>query len=67
MWSNVRLLNLASNALFALSALMIAAWGLHALVRSPAFPLRVIEVGERLEQGAGGPEVRTGARRGAMD
>jgi cell division protein FtsQ len=50
MWSSPRLLNLAANALFALSALLLAAAGCYALVRSPAFPLRAIEVGGTLEQ-----------------
>jgi cell division protein FtsQ len=48
-WSNVRALNLLSNALFALSGIVVCAAGVYALVRSPAFPLRTIEVGERLE------------------
>jgi cell division protein FtsQ len=49
MWSDARLLNLASNALFALSALLIAASACYAVVRSPAFPLRAIEVRGPLE------------------
>ncbi len=44
MWNNARLLNLVANALFALSGLLAASAAGVALVRSPAFALRSIEV-----------------------
>jgi cell division protein FtsQ len=48
-WSNTRLLNMASNALFALTAVLMLLAAGHALVRSPAFALRAIEVTGDLE------------------
>ena len=51
MWSDPRRLNRLSNTLFALSALAIAAAGCWELARSPAFPLRAIEVTGEMEIG----------------
>ncbi|MCC6472782.1 MAG: cell division protein FtsQ/DivIB [Burkholderiales bacterium] len=44
MWNSVRALNLAANGLYVLAALAAAGYALHALVVSPAFPLRSIRV-----------------------
>jgi cell division protein FtsQ len=44
MWDNPKALNIASAVLFSVSALVIAGAGVFALVRSPAFPLRSIQV-----------------------
>lgn len=44
MWDNVKLLNVVSNALFALVALIVAWAGLKILLESAAFPLRSIRV-----------------------
>ena len=44
MWNNPRLLTLMANALFVVAALLAAWAGLYELVRSPAFPLKVIRV-----------------------
>lgn len=44
MWDNVKLLNLAANALFALALLIAAAFSVRALMESSAFPLRTIRV-----------------------
>jgi cell division protein FtsQ len=44
MWDNPKALNIAAAALFALSAVLVAGSSLYGLVRSPAFPLRSIQV-----------------------
>ena len=44
MWNNARLLNLIANGLFALAGLLVVSAAGLALVRSPAFALRSIEV-----------------------
>jgi len=43
-WDNPRLLNLAANILFGLAALLLASAALQALLRSPLFPLREVDV-----------------------
>jgi len=45
MWNNVRQLNLAANALFALLALALLAAGAYWLTQRPAFTLRTIAIG----------------------
>ena len=49
MWSNPHLLNRLSNALFAASALAVVGAACYGMARSPAFPLRAIEVVGKLE------------------
>lgn len=49
MWNNPRLLNLLANALFALAGVLLLAAAGQALVRSPAFALRAIEVNGDLQ------------------
>jgi len=44
MWDNPRLLTLLANALFVVAALLAAAAGIYELVRSPAFPLKIIRI-----------------------
>lgn len=44
MWDNPRLLNLAANVLYVLAGLIAVGAGAYELVRSPAFPLRVIRI-----------------------
>ena len=44
MWNNVKLLNMASSALFALALLITALFSVRALMESSAFPLRTIRV-----------------------
>ena len=44
MWDNVKLLNMASSALFALALLITALFSVRALMESSAFPLRTIRV-----------------------
>ena len=49
MWDNPRLLNLASNALTGMAALLFAYAGLQLLLRSPLFPLQEIVVRSALK------------------
>lgn len=49
MWNNPRLLDAAANALYVLAGLLVAWAAVQALVRSPAFALRLIEVHGKLE------------------
>ena len=49
MWDNPKALNIASGVLLAVSGLLVAGAGVYALVRSPAFPLRSIQVVGQLE------------------
>jgi cell division protein FtsQ len=44
MWNNVRQLNLAASALYALLLLVLAAAGCYWLIQRPAFALRAIQV-----------------------
>ena len=44
MWDNPRLLTLTANVLYVFGALLLIAAGVYELVRSPAFPLKVIRI-----------------------
>ena len=44
MWDNPRLLNLTANIFYVLAALIVIGAGAYELVRSPAFPLKVIRI-----------------------
>ena len=50
MWDNPRLLNLAAGVLVGLVALASTLAGVHWLLRSPLFPLRVVELRTPLKQ-----------------
>src|SRR6185503_13111721 len=59
MWNNVRQLNLAANALFALLALALLAAGAYWLTQRPAFTLRTIAIGGDVDH-INAPTVRAG-------
>ena len=59
MWNNVRQLNLAASALFALAVLALVAAGGYWLTQRPAFALRAITVGGDTEH-INAPTVRAG-------
>jgi cell division protein FtsQ len=50
MWDNPRMLNLLANALYVLAALIVIGAGTYQLVRSPAFPLKVIRIDGELNK-----------------
>src|SRR5260221_7781101 len=52
MWDNPRLLNLAAGVLVGLVVLASTLTALHWLLRSPLFPLRVVELRTPLKQAA---------------
>src|SRR5258708_34134413 len=54
MWDNPRLLNLAAGVLVGLVALASTLTAVHWLLRSPLFPLRVVELRTPLKQAAPG-------------
>jgi len=49
MWDNPRLLNSAAGLLVCVAALLFAFAGLQLLLRSPLFPIRELEIDERLK------------------
>jgi len=53
MWDNPRLLNSAAGLLVCVAALLFAFAGLQLLLRSPLFPIRELEVDERLKHTPG--------------
>src|SRR5512146_2317774 len=59
MWNNVRQLNLAANALYALLALALLAAGAYWLTQRPAFTLHTIAIGGDIEH-INAPTVRAG-------
>lgn len=59
MWNNVRQLNLAANALYALLALVLLAAGAYWLTQRPAFTLHTIAIGGDTEH-INAPTVRAG-------
>ncbi len=59
MWNNVRQLNLAANALYALLALVLLAAGAYWLTQRPAFTLHAIAIGGDIEH-INAPTVRAG-------
>jgi len=59
MWNNVRQLNLAANALYALWALVLLAAGAYWLTQRPAFTLHTIAIGGDIEH-INAPTVRAG-------